>query len=317
MSELKNKTLLSICIPTYNRSEYLDISLKSMIDGVVSHQGEVEVIVSDNASTDNTKEIVKKYSDMCSYIRYHKNIENIEDMNYPTAISKAKGVYRKLLNDTSVLTAESIKYIVKAVKDNIKEKPVLFFVNNNIKKNNCEIKKLFSLEEFVEEISYYSTWIGSFGIWESDFFEIEDKFAGCDRRFWQTENLFKTISVKSQVIVYPKRIIQVQNVVNKNLGYGVYNVYINNYLGIINFYVENGFLKKQNLKTEERRLLFGYFGDHFINMIFTPARYSKNGWDGLNIFYSFYKKRCYFYIFPFYVLLRFAKRIPNKIKNIF
>ena len=46
--------LLSICIPTYNRSEQLRRALESL----VGQEGfsEVEVVISDNCSTDGTEE---------------------------------------------------------------------------------------------------------------------------------------------------------------------------------------------------------------------------------------------------------------------
>lgn len=55
--------LLSICIPTYNRSN----SLKSLLD-TIYHQSkdlreETEVVVSDNASTDDTSGVIDKYRD--------------------------------------------------------------------------------------------------------------------------------------------------------------------------------------------------------------------------------------------------------------
>lgn len=52
---------VSIIIPTYNRSHLLDLTLDS-----IQHQNfdmmRLEVIISDDGSSDNTKEIVKKYS---------------------------------------------------------------------------------------------------------------------------------------------------------------------------------------------------------------------------------------------------------------
>ena len=52
--------LVSICIPTYNRANII----KKAIDSALSQTYKnIEVIVVDNASTDNTDEIVASYSD--------------------------------------------------------------------------------------------------------------------------------------------------------------------------------------------------------------------------------------------------------------
>jgi glycosyltransferase involved in cell wall biosynthesis len=72
----KTKPLLSICIPTYNRAEYLDKSIASIIRQKEFHRGDVELVIADNASDDNTEEVVKKYQEKYENIVYFKNNEN-------------------------------------------------------------------------------------------------------------------------------------------------------------------------------------------------------------------------------------------------
>lgn len=47
----EKKPLLSICIPTYNRAEYLEKSLESIIRQSEFHSDDVDVVISDNCST--------------------------------------------------------------------------------------------------------------------------------------------------------------------------------------------------------------------------------------------------------------------------
>lgn len=50
------KPYLSICIPTYNRSEVLKESLMQLL----KYEGDdIEVVISDNCSPDNTEEVVR------------------------------------------------------------------------------------------------------------------------------------------------------------------------------------------------------------------------------------------------------------------
>ncbi|MBR7037253.1 glycosyltransferase [bacterium] len=59
----KNKQpILSICIPTYNREVYL----KRLVDSIISQKefvdtDDIEIVISDNASTDSTKDMINKY----------------------------------------------------------------------------------------------------------------------------------------------------------------------------------------------------------------------------------------------------------------
>jgi len=64
---------VSVLIPTYNCALYIGQAIQSVLDQTFK---DFEIIISDNASTDNTEEIVKKFKD--SRIRYYKNQENID-----------------------------------------------------------------------------------------------------------------------------------------------------------------------------------------------------------------------------------------------
>ena len=58
---------LSIIVPTYNRAGYLKECLNSII---CQNYPNLEIIVTDDNSTDNTEEVVKEYIKKYSYIKY-------------------------------------------------------------------------------------------------------------------------------------------------------------------------------------------------------------------------------------------------------
>ena len=92
--------LLSICIPTYNREQYLDETLASIINQLKpDNVGNVEICISDNASTDNTAQIVAKYKANPSInLVYSRNEKNLgADANYLKAVEIASGTYCWLL----------------------------------------------------------------------------------------------------------------------------------------------------------------------------------------------------------------------------
>ncbi|NTV73513.1 MAG: glycosyltransferase, partial [Holophaga sp.] len=55
------RPLLSICIPTYNRASLLELTLENVL-AQTKGLPDVEVVVSDNASTDHTQEILARHS---------------------------------------------------------------------------------------------------------------------------------------------------------------------------------------------------------------------------------------------------------------
>lgn len=63
------KREVSVIIPTYNRADYLEEAIKSVLHQKLEQGQKIEVIVVDDGSTDNTGQIVKKFGDK---IRYYK-----------------------------------------------------------------------------------------------------------------------------------------------------------------------------------------------------------------------------------------------------
>lgn len=82
---------LSICIPTYNRGAYIEQTLRSILD----QGGEnVEIVVSDNASTDDTQSIVGRLARESGRIRYFRWDRNVgADRNFLKVVEIAGGEY--------------------------------------------------------------------------------------------------------------------------------------------------------------------------------------------------------------------------------
>lgn len=72
----KDPPLLSICIPAYNGAHYLKIVLEALLPQVQQTGGNVEVLIIDDGSTDNTAEVVEhaRYHGQVRYIRNSSNL---------------------------------------------------------------------------------------------------------------------------------------------------------------------------------------------------------------------------------------------------
>lgn len=193
---MNEKPLLSICIPTYNRAEYLVKSLDSLICLPEFNTSEVEVVISDNASTDNTQEIVKIYTDRYNTIHYYRNEENIRDKNFPTSIIRANGTFRKLCNDTLIYSDNYLSYLLYNIKIYQKDKPFLFFPNHNLGKKQKDLYECSNINDFLRIGSFYITWIAAFGFWEDELSLVDDWFAGGETSLWQTKVLLDILSKK-------------------------------------------------------------------------------------------------------------------------
>lgn len=96
--------LLTLAIPTYNRSGWLDTCLREMAPQVRAHGSRVELLISDNASTDDTGEVIAHHIQAGTPIRHLRNPENIgPDRNFAQCLREARGKYLLLFGDDDVL----------------------------------------------------------------------------------------------------------------------------------------------------------------------------------------------------------------------
>lgn len=108
-------TELSICIPTFNRGEYLPVMLESIFKQGVFDS--VEVLISDNNSYDDTARIVQEYKARYKNLVYYKNDINVGfDRNVLNCINKAKGKYCWILGDDDRLLPGSISFVLHNIK---------------------------------------------------------------------------------------------------------------------------------------------------------------------------------------------------------
>lgn len=105
---------LSICIPTYNRGAFIGQTIESIICQATD---DVEVIISDNASTDNTEEVVREYQQRFPriiYFRWEKNMG--ADRNYLKVIELANGEYCWFMGSDDRVEAGGIAAVLEALK---------------------------------------------------------------------------------------------------------------------------------------------------------------------------------------------------------
>lgn len=85
------EVLVSICIPTFNGRKFIHRALESAINQSYDN---IEVIVTDDVSSDGTEEVVKLYAAKDKRIKYFRNKENIGGIrNFFKAVELASGQY--------------------------------------------------------------------------------------------------------------------------------------------------------------------------------------------------------------------------------
>jgi glycosyltransferase involved in cell wall biosynthesis len=103
---IQHRPLVSIGIPTYNRADgYLREALQSALRQAYDP---LEIIVSDNGSTDGTEQYVTNIND--PRIRYFRQQEALSpNDNFNFCLNKAQGVYFLLLHDDDIIDDDFIE----------------------------------------------------------------------------------------------------------------------------------------------------------------------------------------------------------------
>lgn len=115
-----SNVIYTIIIPTHDRGELLKENLETLLPQVRKFQGEVNIFVSDNASKDNTEQIVKPFlKDNGDILQYHRHEKNIGyAANFIFATRKADGKYACLMGDDDIMLPNHVETVVGLLKEN-------------------------------------------------------------------------------------------------------------------------------------------------------------------------------------------------------
>lgn len=122
---------LSICIATYNRGKFIGETLDQILGQM---QPDVELVVVDGASSDNTAEVMAQYLPYHPEMRYYREQENSGvDRDYDKAVGYALGEYCWLMTDDDLLRPDAVRRVLTALNDSND----LVIVNVEVRNVDC------------------------------------------------------------------------------------------------------------------------------------------------------------------------------------
>ena len=120
--------LLSICIPTYNRAKYLTNLLKNLTHSFSIKIQNVETIIADNASTDETLAICELYRKHLPIKIISRSETIVGAKNYIDLINNgSNGKYCLIMGDDDMLVKGGLEYLLSELN---KYAEAHFFINN-------------------------------------------------------------------------------------------------------------------------------------------------------------------------------------------
>lgn len=153
--------LLTIAIPTYNRSNYLDLCLKRIFEEIetlsINNRCLVKVYVSDNASTDETHNVISKYAvKYFDFITIVVNDSNIGgDRNIVQCYDSAISPYVWVLGDDDTILPDCLATILDALQN--QDLDILYLNNYWFTANYTERElpqKMHGVSKFGEPLEF-------------------------------------------------------------------------------------------------------------------------------------------------------------------
>jgi glycosyltransferase involved in cell wall biosynthesis len=154
-----NNKLVTVIIPTYNCAKTLDRAIKSIL---IQTYIKIELLIINDKSTDNTKDILKKYKDNTKIRIINNNRNYGKFISVNIGIDNSSGSYITLLDADDMFHEDKIRHQATVFKlydtciaclHNI----IIYDNFNKIIKNrnNAEISIMFKKKEILDTIGYY------------------------------------------------------------------------------------------------------------------------------------------------------------------
>ena len=124
---------LSICIATFNREKFIGETLDTILGQITEN---IELVVVDGASPDNTSEVMAEYLTRYPAIRYYREQENSGiDRDYDKAVGYASGEYCWLMTDDDLLHPGAIGRVLDALNEEVD----LLVVNSEVRNADLSV----------------------------------------------------------------------------------------------------------------------------------------------------------------------------------
>lgn len=174
---------LAITIPTYNGESTIERTICAFLEAMEKCVDDVELIISDNCSTDNTESICKRYALIYpNKIFYYRNEYNKGyDYNVKMCVEKATAEYVWLFSDNEIIKNKDVVIKVVEILENYDVEFLFLNHANEIELQNRGVKIYDEPDEFFKETKFKSGLISSCILKRSTWIELDmDRYIGSE-----------------------------------------------------------------------------------------------------------------------------------------
>lgn len=299
-----DKPLISLCIPTNGVVEWVFPVLDSIFEQGVSEEL-FEVVVTDNGTNEEFYHLMTAYRDKHTNILYEKTTA-LPFLNEIESYKRAGGEFIKFLNHRTQLLPGALQEFLSFVQENLQEKPVVYFANGMLELSR-EVRSYSSFDEYVRNLSYWSSWSTGMGFWNKDFEKIPEDTV-FNELFPHTTILFRERDRAHYIIDNRKLLYEMPSGSIPKGRYDLFHAFAVEYPGILCDLLRDGSISSRTflqVKEDNLKFIAQLYNQYVIRK--NPCSYDLSGFDrAIQVFYS---KRS--------VKVGLCKKILTAIKNRF
>lgn len=310
--------LLTIAIPTYNRSEYLKRLLGSISNQIFDHSSDIEIIIFDNASTDNTRDVVNTFLKDVPSAKYILNESNLGmDGNFRKCFESASAKYFWMIGDDDFLDKNAISNILDVLKRH--SSSTLVYVSSTIKNDNTEdlldYEIIKSSKEFVQRVGIMFTFISGVICNKDAYLSITAKNkpemaegSFLMHMYWQLPLLKNG---EDFVIINNKMIYSTPD---NSGGYRIFQVFAKNLSTLLDLFYNRKDYASKKIRNSAAIFLLNFLNNSSKTHRFQSENYIEDCDFAFNdlIIYRYFLR--FFYVYPFF--MKFLHQTKPLIKKV-
>lgn len=292
---MENKQpLLSLCIPIYNRLEYLKRMLERFLEDKILFEETIDLLISDNCSTDDLESCVNEFKSKGLKITYNRNQKNLgPDGNFLYCFNHAKGKYCWLLGSDDIPVKGFLNSLVTVLQG--KEYGLV-----HLNHHSDGLSQLFEYsdnQKMVENIAHWITFMSS-NIINTKNIAFINSNQYMDTYLIQVPYYLYSCLNSPVNAIYKYSCFEKDDDSANNGSYNLFQVFVQNLFDVYErFYLQKMLSRKviENIKRNEyEHFLFPFIKD----LLFLKKKSNFDKKHAWHILFRCYGLKWYFYSYP-------------------
>lgn len=302
--------ILSLCYPTYNRGWCMKQQIERLKKCPQTILDKIEILISDNCSTDDTQAIVQKAISegfQCTYIRNQENLGM--DGNFVNCFQRALGKYVWLLGDDDLIIIESLIKIIE--KLDCDKDYGLLHIDMNVNPKEPDFISYRDDDDFCKRVNCWFSFISG-NIAQTKYIPNVDfeKYKGT----WFTliPVYFESLHNERENLVLNFKVLDDSKDAKRNGGYNFFQVFAANFNKIMYEFASKGYISIDT-RDEIKKNIADYNIEAFLDFVILRKKSNYKITGAFSILLKEYGGEPYFYKKIICHLIRRIKSRTNKV----